>query len=64
MEEAPKNGKESSHSAHANGIGIAITILKVMLKMVSTSSAAKRSRAAYLLAGLLLHAPVYNMLSL
>jgi hypothetical protein len=22
MEEAPENGKESSHSAHANGIGI------------------------------------------
>jgi hypothetical protein len=22
MEEAPENGKESSHSAHANGIGM------------------------------------------
>jgi hypothetical protein len=24
MEEAPENGKESSHSAHANGIGTGI----------------------------------------
>jgi hypothetical protein len=32
MEEAPENGKESSHSAHANGIGIGI----VMSALVST----------------------------
>jgi len=29
MEEAPENGKESSHSAHANGINESVVINKI-----------------------------------
>jgi hypothetical protein len=39
MEEAPENGKESSHSAHANGIEWNnIIILTIMLQLPSVFS--------------------------
>jgi hypothetical protein len=35
MEEAPGNGKESSHSAHANGMNYVMTNITVKLQGIS-----------------------------
>jgi hypothetical protein len=34
MKEAPENGKESSHSAHANGMNIRIMVVVVVVVVV------------------------------
>jgi hypothetical protein len=37
MEEDPENGKESSHSAHADGIGIGMKLVR-LIKMCLTET--------------------------
>jgi hypothetical protein len=48
MEEAPENGKESSHSEHANGINVLMQIFCVMTSLrnyeLSTRISGKVSR--------------------
>jgi hypothetical protein len=37
MKEAPENGKESSHSAHANGMNVHVKSIIIMLSTVFVS---------------------------